>query len=448
MTEFKFNGIPIVHTERNDVRDLVRHELKAYGASDVHAPGSTQECIDLLNKETGSIFVIDSAIGDAEVGKILQAAKRDEALLTREIFLILPEEGTKSIHLGLEYSVSCIHEGPITQNDVADHLKGIMKAHTSQSDVRDKLERVVELREAGQWSDATDYLRNMVAANPDEEYLVFELVENLIQQDDWQDALSHIHAFAESDEPNVRALHLSARCYMKQGDHDSAIGLMHRANILNPFNVDRLIDLGNSYIATHRLSDAVEVFGDAMGLEPHNKQANVGQAKSKLMIGEINEALPLLKSVSTPREMASIFNTSAILCARAGDYIHGLELYRTGVTVLRGEKTIAARLIFNMGIAYSRQDILDKAIRCFDKAFELDPSFKRAKSHKIHMEQLVEKAGVALPAQHEDSSSAFSDDIDENPFDQAELPTGDQAAAMAKDMDFSGDFEDEWSDAS
>ncbi|MFK5283014.1 tetratricopeptide repeat protein, partial [Lacticaseibacillus paracasei] len=84
--------------------------------------------------------------------------------------------------------------------------------------------------------------------------------------------------------------------------------LLERAKIVNPHNVDRLIDLGEAFLNNNQVDEAMANFCEASTLDEDNKEAKFGQGKCMLMSGEVNEALGLLKAMSGPREMASIFN--------------------------------------------------------------------------------------------------------------------------------------------
>src|SRR5690606_5910376 len=157
------------------------------------------------------------------------------------------------------------------------------------------------------------------------------------------------------EEPPVRALHLMGRCYLKQGDLDAAIGQLERAKLINPLNVDRLIELGTAYLGTDNIERAMLNFADADRLAGDHSEAKAGLGKCHLLQGEVNEALALLKEHSGPRELASIFNTAAILSIRAKRFLKGMALYQAAVSASKGDKPVAARLVFNMGIGYNRQ---------------------------------------------------------------------------------------------
>jgi tetratricopeptide (TPR) repeat protein len=401
------------------VRDLVKASFKAEGVGKVLSPSDSEECVKQLERSADAILVIDYDIGSEHINRILGDIKEEMTLFTRDILLIISGHNHQAIMTGLEYSVTRILTGELSKHTSSFEIKALIADYLAVSASKSSLREVMDLRKKGDWSEATNLLESMNRASPDDGLIAFEYVENLIHQGDWGDALSYIHPFAESDTPNIRALHLMARCLMSKGDHEGAISLLTRANICNPHNVERLIDLGASYIAVKKYEEATEVFGQAISIDPDNTKAKKGMGQSMLLDGAINEALPLLKSISEPRELAAVFNTSAILCARSGQVAHGLSLYKLGITVLAKEKTVAARLIFNMGITYKKQDEMERAYFCFSKAFELDEHFNRANQHLSHVVRLMKEAGIEPPSY---PLSSKSEEGSDNPFDMPDSP--------------------------
>jgi tetratricopeptide (TPR) repeat protein len=225
---------------------------------------------------------------------------------------------------------------------------------------------------------------------PGQERVATELAENLIHEGVWDKALEILKPFSDRDPPSIRALHLAGRCLMARGDYGAATQLLGRAKILNPHNVDRLLDLGNAFLRDDQVDLALANFSEAAAIEPDNKDATVGKGQCLLMNGEVNEGLALLKAVSGPREMASIFNSAAVLTIRAERYDKGMALYKSALAALGKDDRIASRLMFNMGLGYKRWSKLDKAMACFQRSLELDPGYAKAQKHR----DALAKSGV------------------------------------------------------
>ena len=110
------------------------------------------------------------------------------------------------------------------------------------------------------------------------------------------------------------------------------------------------------------------------------RDAKIGKGQCSLMDDHVNEALTVMKEVASDLEMASIFNTCAVLNMRQGRHQSGMNLYQSGLKALGKDARLQARLFFNMGIGYRRWGKRDKALQAFTQAQKLDPHFKRVEA--------------------------------------------------------------------
>jgi tetratricopeptide (TPR) repeat protein len=393
-----FKSPPIVHSARNDVRDAVRQELKALGADNTLTPAHKDECIELLIKNPESVLVIDWECGAVEVTQILGACKGHFHVETRPSFLIVAAVEPSIVATGYEYGISQIHSGAISRQTIRECLEALLREDKMGTAVKEVLVRVAQARSRGDWALATPLLAELFEGDKDDDRIAVELAENLIYEENWEQAAATLKPFVERDPPVVRALHLMGRCLMHQGDYDAAIGLLGRAKIINPHNVDRLIDLGHAFLNNDQVDEAMANFDEAAAIDGKNKAAVEGKGQCLLMSGDINEALGLLKAVSGPREMASIFNTAAVLSMRADRFEKGLTLYRSALAALGRNDQIASRLYFNMGVGFKRWNKLDKAIAAFTKSYELDKTYAKAARHKEMLEKKLAQAPAAKPS--------------------------------------------------
>ena len=134
----------------------------------------------------------------------------------------------------------------------------------------------------------------------------------------------------------------------------------------------------------------------------------------------MNEALDFLKSISGPRELASVFNSAAVMSIHNGHFDQGMTLYKKAFKVVGTDDKIAARLLFNMGLGYKKNDQLVKALECFIKSADLDPEYDKASQHKQATEKLVKNLKPQLATTK--GQDIVSNPVrlkDTNPFDNA-----------------------------
>lgn len=402
----------ILLTKRAELKDIVQTEMLALGRGTLSTPSAPDACIALLIEHPNVVLVLDWALGSEAVNLVLGAIRGHFHIETRPVLLVIPEVNENVIATATEYGVSQAHAGDVTNETIKACLDALLNEDVTTGEVRAGLIQVATAREKGDWTIATPILQELWAKHQGNDRVAVELAENLIYEERWDEAIVLLTPFTETEPPHIRALHLVGRCKMHQGDYDGAIKLLERAKIINPHNVERLIDLGHAFLQNDQVDKAMLHFNEALTLDEENKSATIGKGQCLLMAGEVNEALALLKAISGPRELASIFNTAAVLAMRQGRHDQGMQLYKSAVQAIGRNDKVAARLMFNMGIGYKRWQKPDKANACFQRAVELDPTFVKAINHKnkTSKEDIDGLAEESIGSKPVVSSSSLEDD--------------------------------------
>lgn len=380
MSEGPEQTAAIIYTTRGDLRDAVKAELRALQIGELFTPSDRDNCVETLVQNPTAVLILDWEVGLEPVNVVLAAAKGHFRIETRPIFLIATAIDESVVAVGAEYAVSRVHTGPVSRLAIKESLDALFDAGLAAIPHRQELIKVAHLREKGEWQIATDLLLTLVDSDPADPNLVLELAENFIHQEEWDKASTVLLPLGAQDPVSIRALHLLGRCFLKSGEPDKAVEYLQKAKIINPANVERLIDLGHAFLHLDQVEDAMLEFATAERIDPENKEAKVGKSQCLLLGGDVNEALTLLRSISGPREMASIFNTAAVLSMRGKHFEKGMSLYRAALKALGEDAKLGARLMFNMGLGYRRWHKTDKALACFEKALSLDPSYAKAQT--------------------------------------------------------------------
>lgn len=372
----------IVHTQRADLVPLVQGALDAANLGPGSRPKDLSQCVEFLIKNPDAVLIVDWQLGSETVNQVLAAIRGHFKVETRPILLVIDEIGESVIATATEYGVSQIHAGAATPETMSECVKALITEDAGTRTIREGLVKVATAREKGDWSIATPILQELWSLHQGNDRIAVELAENLIYEEQWDQATALLQPFTETEPPHIRALHLMGRCRLRQGDYDGAIKLLERAKIINPHNVDRLIDLGHALLGNDEIDLAMTHFNQALSLDEDSKEAKVGKGQCLLLGGEVNEALALIKSISGPRELASIFNTAAILAIRQNRHEQAMQLYKSALQAVGRNDKVMARLFYNMGLGYKRWQKPEKAAACFDKSIELDPTYVKAVQQK------------------------------------------------------------------
>ncbi len=382
----------ILFVQRIALKPVVREELRKCGVSDFQIAESPEQCLPFLEQYPEAILVVDWEHGYDAVVKVLHHASGANAFLPRPIYLLAAKTDHDVVAIGTEYRVARIHVGDISRTAIQEHIRTLLKKKTE--DVSLQMEEVFRARQENRWSDASATLKTLYEANPIDDTIVLEYGINLIHDEKWDQALKVVEALAVLDKKNLRAQNLYARCLMKRRDFDKAIRVLEEAKVINPMQVDRLVDLGNCLFKVNRVKEAYENFRVAFEFEPMSRGAAHGMGACKLVEGEVNECLDLLRPISTAEELASVFNNAAILCMRQKRFEKGFHLYETAIGAVGNEKKkVLARLMFNMALGFFRWNKFEKAREFFAKATALDGAFKKA----LHNSRILEKVAGKNP---------------------------------------------------
>jgi tetratricopeptide (TPR) repeat protein len=368
----------VVFIHRAAIRPVIRQELKNAGVVNIVNVDSLDECVGHMVRLPLALLVLDWDHGVRAVNSILAAAQAPFKIDTRPIFLIASEVSLDIVATGTEYNVSRIHTGEISRGAIQEHIEWVIDEESDQRGFRPALARVAEAQSTGDFKAASQQLLELNRRFPDNRRISCELADTMIALDRWDQAAAVAEQLSVTDRHNLRAQHIKARCLMHQGDFAGAAAILKATQLINPFNVDRLVDLGKALLNDGQVREALGSFDAALAIDKADTEARKGRVTCKLIESDVNEALALLRQMQNPREIAALFNNSAILAIRQTRFDQGLVLYRTAIGAVT-EPRLTARLVFNLGIAFHKWGRLDEALECFERATTLDKLFEKAR---------------------------------------------------------------------
>jgi tetratricopeptide (TPR) repeat protein len=411
----------ILFISRPNIRPLLKQELKASGIETIFTVEDHDTCIEQMILNSSAMLIIDADHDAVVLNSILTAAQGSFNVDTRPILLITQDMSPSVISYATEYSISRVHTGEISRSAIQTHLQAIFEEEHDESGVRNTMIRIADARMRGDWEMSEFLLLDLYGRFPGNVRIACELAENYIHKNEWQQAKAITESISNPGESNLRIMHMKARCLMHSGAYGDAEEILQQCKLINPYNVDRLIDLGNVLLNLARFKDALESFEMALNIDPERKEALDGKIHCKLLTGDVNEALGLMRQVTSPRELASLFNNAAILSIRQGRFNNGIQLYMTAIGTIGKKETAASRLFYNLGIAYMKLGSPQQALPCFGKAAAIDNNFYNAMYNanamavklglEIQFPNLKKKKPVVQPKN--EASFDFSDSIDE-----------------------------------
>ena len=372
--------------------------------------------IQLLHEEPNALLIIEWNETTGLALAMLEENLKIPQLIPRPILLICHGEVETLEGLASEFNISQIYLGDINKNGIKEKLEVLRDAEYIEKEVREQYQSVTDIRESEGWEKSKDLLVELVTKYPNDERLQLELAENYFRLNQIAEAKKVLEPMTTKQKPLVRALNLYGRCLLKDGAYDEASKVLQNASFINPNNVDRLLNLGDAFIQAGRYRKAKDAYERASQLAPYNEDAIKGAGKASLLDDDITNALSYIKQLSDTREMASTFNTAAVIAISDNRFKQGMSLYKIAVDTIDEDYEILSKLAFNMALGFYRQNNNAFACMAFGISHVLDGSNEKA---KINYEKLNEKNPQDLPGSQAEALEllkAFdnSEDIDQS----------------------------------
>ncbi len=370
----------IILTKRPNIRDAVRQAFKSQGLKPgtIYNATEEKEFTEKLESNGYSMLVLDWEFGADSVNDILTQNRKNSRLESHPVFLLAAGEDDNIILMAREFFIQYVSVGEVNTDTIREQIKGLVKDFQHMSPVRKMLLAVEAARQSGDAEQAIEMLERLHEKQPENQRVVVELAESYIHSNEWVKAEACLKSCINVEDCYARIKHLYARCRLKAGDYNGAIASLKGAQLISPYNVERLLELGNVFLKIDRPEEAEATFDEVLAFAPQAKSAKIGKSTSKLLMGEVNEALNLLHEFASPRELSAVFNTAAILAIRQKRYDAGFELYQKALHLLAKKPKLVSRILYNMGIGYVKSGKPDKGLKCFEKSAEADPEFADA----------------------------------------------------------------------
>lgn len=408
-----------IFSMRTDVRGAIRDALKQAGFSSgsIHNITSVKEGLAAMNEHKLSLLILDWQVGPEKVQTLLEHNRKKHKLESHPTYLIAAQKDDKILEFAKEYYVARCSVGDINVEQIKKALKNLMAEYRDLSPVRQVLLNLEHMKENGNDEGFHETLEKLLIHYPDNPRVLIEVAESYIEKGNWSEAEVILKPHALGGQENARIQHLYSRCCLNRGDYKAAANVLKEANIISPYNTERLIELGDVYLENDEIEKALAAYSDVLSFAPDSIEAKKGKSKGLLLEGDVAQAISLLKDCRSKRELSAVFNTSAIMAIKKEKRDHAFKLYFKALGLLGDSNRLQAKVFFNLGLAYLKENDREKAIKCFEKALALDSKLTKA-SHNL---SVLKNAASAKPSGKTKLSANIEEKIQEITDDDTSL---------------------------
>jgi tetratricopeptide (TPR) repeat protein len=374
----------IIFIHNMNLRNVVRDCLKEISGFQILNSESDEQSLEYFQTYPKAWFIHDSSQDPQVLAKTLGKAQGQSPLATRPIYLILADVSKEILSIALEFNVLKVRSSDINANSIKQDVSAITTKLQTLKLVTEVMPDVLKYRAEARWDGAIATLKVAQLSDPGNDQILLELADTQFLAGDANNAMATAESVLSRSGANLRAMHLKARILMRQKKFQEASEILADAEQNSIFNSARLLDMGECLLNLEKYKDAKDRFQQVLKIDPDNAAAKSGEAKAVILQGDIDCALDMIRSFTSDEQIAATLNSAAIISARHGRNEPAMIMYKQCITLLSKNEPLSARVWFNFGLAYMRQNNPGKALACFESAVMLDPQFIDA-AHNYHV---------------------------------------------------------------
>ena len=396
MQSARISDVIILSSSAELIKGASDH-LKAKGANNITVHARLDEAKEALTRFPRALLIADWDLGAAVVVPLLATNYSSKTGPLRPVLLAATHVSEALIAAAAEYSVSQIYADERSVKNLGPRLTALIMIEALSDDVKDGLAQAKEWNINGDSKRGLPLLLDLLKKHPQNLRLKAETADLLIQLGQPEEGLKLLSGMERAKPPYPRGVHLMGRALMRLGKFEEALKALETANLLNPHDTSRLVEIGLAYLQADNPQQAEVRFDAALSLDPDVREAKLGKSQCRLMEGDINEALEILREISGDVEKASIFNTCAVINIRQGRLQDALKLYAAALKAIPNALPVQARICFNIGLAYRRSGDKAHAKQAFEKSLALDPTFSKSKAQLAALSPELAPVKAAVP---------------------------------------------------
>ncbi|XP_062446399.1 protein O-mannosyl-transferase TMTC1 [Rhea pennata] len=150
-----------------------------------------------------------------------------------------------------------------------------------------------------------------------------------------------------------------------------ALKVSRKAEILSP--------LGALYYNTGRYEEALQVYREAVALQPSNKEIRLALAQVLAMMGRTKEAEKMTNHILYEDvECLECYRLLSAIYSKQEHYAKALEVIDKALQLKPKDPKVLSELFFTKGNQLREQNLLDKAFESYKQAVELNPDQAQA----------------------------------------------------------------------
>lgn len=372
-------GLRFLLVEESKVDASQRVEaLRGSGATIIDVAENDDAALAFLEDHEYACLVVNWETGSGGNGLFLQKLRRMPAFRTIPCLVYANELRDEDIFLAVEFGAKKQMVEPFTAERFSDRLRDILYVGHPDAETYRTIGRLSKAIANEEFSkEVYEDLENLYVNNTENAEIIVLMGDYYFGVTDYQQALTLYRRAIELNPKSLRFMNKLTKVLMLLKQVDEAVGVMESLRAISPQNIDRLVDLGEMYLQQGDAKEAEKAFDGALEGEPENMGAQDGKGKSLFAQGEFKKAFKFIKNTENADEMATYFNNLAIALRQQNRFEEAVRLYMNALHMLPDFKK-EFQLLFNIGLAYKKDNAMPIAAAFFKTSAEREPDFAKA----------------------------------------------------------------------
>ena len=136
-------------------------------------------------------------------------------------------------------------------------------------------------------------------------------------------------------------------------------------------NEKLIVTLGCLYSEMANVTKAIELFNEALKLNPKSTEAMLNMGATLKDIGEIDNAIKYyINAIKIDENCFNAYGNLGCSYTSIGDYEKAIEYFKSGIQIAPNDPSLFA----NMGQTYHQMNKIAEAHRCFFRSLDIDPN--------------------------------------------------------------------------
>lgn len=382
INEYLEAGGIIVHlsedaTFTRTLRSVISRDIGFKGEALFHYTSAAQaqaKCLELRDHGTPTLLFIARILNERPTTDFIISIRKE--FPDAKIIVITWEATQEEVAYLFELGVSSVLLKPTSANKIIAELGTTLNP---PNELKKQMDRCAKLLARGDFDEALEASDRILMLKPDSARGLTMRGDALMGIDETDKAVQS-YMTAHEAKPIFMAPLIKLATAFKDMEDERALEYLKTLDSISPLNPERKLEIAEEHLKRNETEEAEEYL---------DKGVEAAERETLSMVGDLTERIVDAVSSQAPhlavkylnrvidnkrvlgRDDLVHFNRLGIILRGEGKWEEAVEVYDKALSIVHDDPVVH----YNKGLAFWEGEERSRAIKCFEKAMELDPHF-------------------------------------------------------------------------